>query len=104
MNLPEHRVTPDAVRDQYKRVENSSKRLYSNIPISELREAVGMLNDYAESQRNGGHIFIARHIERISDSLIRVKDYFNDVVELDQIRDHLGEVTYSDYISEVYDG
>ena len=104
MNLPEHRVTPEAVRDHYKRVENSRERLYSKIPISELREAVGMLNDYAESQRSGSHIFIARHIERVCDSLIQVKDYFADVVELDNIRDHLGEVTYSDYISEVQNG
>ena len=104
MNLPEHRVTPDAVRDQHKRVENSSKRLYSNIPIQELREAVGMLNDYAELQRSGSHIFIARHIERVTDSLIQVKDYFADVVELDNIRDHLGELTFSDYISEVQNG
>tara|TARA_Y100001970_G_C14213563_1_gene848348 strand:- start:1547 stop:1879 length:333 start_codon:yes stop_codon:yes gene_type:complete len=96
--LPEHRITKDAVIDQYKRVENGRERLYSNIPIQELREAVGMLNDYAELQRASNHIFIGRHIDRICDSLTKVKDYFADVVEQRQIREQLGEVTYEDYI------
>ena len=104
VTLPDYKISPDAVVDHYKRVLNNRDRIYSKIPIQELREAVGMLNDYAESQRSGSHIFIARHIERICDSLIRVKDYFADVVELDEMKAQLGELTFADYISEVEDG
>ena len=101
VTLPDHRLTKKAVIDQYKRVENGRERLYIDIPIQELRIAVGMLNDYAESFRDKRHIFMARHADRVCEKLARVKDYFADVVELDNIRDQLGEVTFSDYTSEV---
>ena len=104
MSLPEHRLTPVAVLDQYNRVQNQRERIYTNIPINELREACGLLHDYAESFRDKRHIFMARHADRVCEKLARVKDYFSDVVELDRIKDQIGEVTYSDYISEVDDG
>ena len=97
-SLPEHRKTEEAVKDHWVRVRNSRKRIYGDIPIQELRESVGMLNDYAELQRASNHIFLGRHIDRICDSLTKVKDYFADVVEQRQIREQLGEVTYEDYI------